>query len=44
MKYKIIATVFVLLIIVAALALKGCSHTQELDENGNPIQAQEVQQ
>jgi PBP1b-binding outer membrane lipoprotein LpoB len=38
MKYKIIASVIVLLIIVFALFLKGCpSNPSATDENGNPV-------
>jgi PBP1b-binding outer membrane lipoprotein LpoB len=38
MKFKIIASVIVLVIIVLALCLKGCSSTQPAtDENGNPV-------
>jgi PBP1b-binding outer membrane lipoprotein LpoB len=38
MKFKIIASVIVLLIIIVALALKGCSTAQPAtDENGNPV-------
>jgi len=45
MKFKIIASIIVLLIIVAALCLKGCSSVQsETDENGNPIDTTQQQQ
>lgn len=37
MKYKIIASVIILVIVIAALALKGCASAGAVDENGNPI-------
>ncbi len=43
MKFKIIASVLFLLIIVAALALKGCS-SQAVDENGQPVPTEQAPQ
>ena len=37
MKFKIIASVIVLLIIIVALFLKGCPSQPATDENGNPV-------
>ena len=45
MKYKVVATIVVLLIIVAALALRGCSsNPPAVNEYGEPVQTQEYQQ
>jgi uncharacterized membrane protein YhaH (DUF805 family) len=45
MKYKIIATIVILLIIIASLAMKGCSsNTPATNEYGEPVQTQEFQQ
>ena len=44
MKYRVIASiVVVVLLIIAAIALKGCSPTQQYNEYGEPIQTQEQQ-
>lgn len=40
MKYKIIASITILLIVLAALLLRGGSN-QSVDENGYPIQSDE---
>ena len=37
MKFKVIASIIVLLIIVAAASLRGCSDGVATDENGNPV-------
>lgn len=39
MKYKITASILIVLLIMAILAMKGCSSTTVTDENGNPIEA-----
>jgi hypothetical protein len=44
MKFRIIASAIVLLILAAALALRAHHHSGDLDENGNGTQSGDVQQ
>jgi hypothetical protein len=44
MKYKIIASVVIILLIILVAVIKFSGNSQQFDENGNPIQTEEVQQ
>jgi hypothetical protein len=44
MKYKVIASIVIILLIIVVAYVKFSGNSQAVDENGNPIATEQVQQ